>query len=73
MDYKNRDGINLISEIRAKEAKDSNSKQVPVIVFSEHDEEQFFQSAIKSGATACYSKNKMSLNELIRNLQTHIS
>ena len=73
MDYKNRDGINLISEIRAIETKDTNNKKVPIIVFSENDEEQFFQSAIKSGANACYSKNDLSLNDLIHNLQTHIS
>lgn len=69
LDYKNRDGIKLVSELRAKESK--KDKKVPIIIFSEMDKDEMFKKALSSGATACYSKNELSLNSFITELQKH--
>lgn len=66
LDYKNRNGISLIADLRAKEKK---AKKVPIVIFSEMDGDHIFEEALESGATACYSKNKISLNNLMSELQ----
>lgn len=71
MDHENRDGIRLISDIRAREGDVQN--KIPIIVFSEQDGEQDFQRAKENGATACYSKNETSLNNLLSELKQHIN
>lgn len=66
LDYKNRNGISLVADLRAVE---KGSKKVPIIVFSEMDGDHIFEEALASGATACFSKNKMSLNSLMSELE----
>jgi DNA-binding response OmpR family regulator len=66
LDYKNRNGISLIADLRAKEKK---AKKVPIVIFSEMDGDHIFEEALESGATACFSKNKMSLNSLMSELE----
>ncbi len=69
LDDKNRDGISLVAELRSKEVhKDA---KVPLIIFSEMDTDEMFESALKVGATACYSKNKLSMNDFISELKKY--
>ncbi|MBP9738164.1 response regulator [Candidatus Saccharibacteria bacterium] len=70
LDHKNRNGVDLIEDIRVRES--ATVKKVPIIIFSEMDEEGSFKKALKSGATACYSKNNISLNLLISELQKFV-
>jgi CheY-like chemotaxis protein len=67
LDYKNRNGISLVADIRARE--EQSKSKVPIVVFSEMDGDHIFEEALESGATACYSKNKISLNNLMSELQ----
>lgn len=70
-DYKNRTGIELIAEMRSIEK--NTGSLVPMIVFTELDDVKFHEEAVRLGATACFSKNHLSLNEFLDEIQKHMS
>ena len=57
VDYKDRTGIELVAELRSIELK--IAKKVPIIIFSELDEDHYYEKALSYGATACFSKNSI--------------
>ncbi len=71
VDYKDRTGIELVAELRSIELK--IAKKVPIIIFSELDEDHYYEKAITYGATACFSKNNISINEFIAAIQLHLN
>lgn len=70
LDDKNRDGIDLVSEMRAIEQ--SNDKKIPIIVFSELDDDNYHKKALEKGATAFFSKNNISLNTFVAEVAQYI-
>lgn len=70
LDYKDRTGIELVAELRTIEKR--ISKTVPIIVFSELDDNDYRQKALNTGATAFFSKNNISLNDFITEIQRQL-
>lgn len=71
LDDKNRDGIDLVSEMRAIEQP--NDKKIPIIVFSELDDDNYQKKALEKGATAFFSKNSVSLNNFIAEIAQYVN
>ena len=70
LDHKNRNGITLVEELR--QIENPKPKKTPIIIFSDLDDEESFEKALKSGATSCLSKNNISLDEFINDIQQYL-
>jgi DNA-binding response OmpR family regulator len=70
LDHMNRNGITLVEELR--QIENPKPKKTPIIIFSDLDDEESFEKALKSGATSCLSKNNISLDEFINDIQQYL-
>jgi DNA-binding response OmpR family regulator len=59
-------GFDLISEIRGREAGENS---IPIIVFSDLEQDEDIKKAKELGATEYYIKTNTTLNELIADIQ----